>query len=213
MKRARFIIVFALLAACPSLALALEKGDMAISGGPIVTMIASGEISNEDSPPEYADLFEPGWGVGLDGMIAINKYFRAGLGFSVNMFEGDELNGNDVGKWWASPVMLGAQLFPLGSGGKLPRPYIRVDGGGIFYSAVSVDQPGSEVDNTLFRTSTTYAADAGLGLEWLFTKHWGAFGEARCLLGGNPVGGGDFSIHDPDNVGFVPVRLGVIYAF
>jgi len=178
-----------------------------------MTMIAGGEISNGDAPPEYADLFKSGLGVGLDGMILINNYLRAGLGFSINMFRGDELDGNEVGKWWVSPVMLGAQLFPLGSDGKIPRPYLRVDGGGIFYSSVSVEEPGSEVDMTLFRTSTNFAADAGLGLEWRLSKHWGAFGEARYMIGGHPMGGGDFSIHEPDNVGFVPLRTGVFYAF
>lgn len=213
MKKAALIIAISLLIACPSLSLAIERGDMVISGAPVVTMIVGGEISEGPSSPEYADLFKTGRGAGLDGMIVINEYFRAGLGFSINVFRGDELDGNDVGKWWVSPVMFGAQWLPLGSDGAFPRPYLRVDGGGVFYSAVSVDEPGAEVDSTLFRTSTGYAADAGLGVEWLFSEHWGAFGEARYMITGHPMGSGDISIHDPDEVGLIPVRLGVIYAF
>ncbi|GEM_PF-2679299 len=205
--------IFAWICLAYSVSPAIDRGEFIISGGPCFTPIIGGEASSGDSSPDYNGIFKNGWGIGLDGMFVITNRLRAGFGFSVSVFRGDNLEGEDVGKWWVAPMLLGAQVFPLGSKHGSLRPYLRADIGMTFYGAVQVDNPGGETDLSLFRTSTAFAADAGGGLEWIFSERWGVFAEVRYLITGHPIGGGDIPIHDPDSVSFLPIRLGLTYEY
>jgi len=192
---------------------ATEKGEVILSGGPVFTPIIGGQISDTEGAPDYSDIFNSGLGLGMDGMFYLASWLRLGAGFSVSVFEGDTYGGLDVSKWWVAPMMVGAQFFPLGSKKKLPKPYVRLDLGMTFYSAVKIDNPTGGLEISLFETSTAFAGDVGVGVEYRFSGQWGVFGEARYMMGGHPIGAGDLPIHSPDPVSFLPVRAGLVYEY
>jgi len=210
----RVLTLLIALVAFPHVTMAVERGDVVLSGGPVITPIISGDFSVNGKSVDYGDLFKYGRGLGMDGMFVLSKVFRVGFGFSVSIFPGDSLEGKDVTKWWVVPMMVGAEVFPL----KAFRdsslgPYIRADVGSAFLGGVQVSNPGGEGKLKLFRTTAAFAGDFGAGLEWQFKKQWGCFGEARYMFSGNPYGAGDLPIHDLNPVNFLPIRLGITYTY
>ena len=218
MRRFRFYgrVLMAIigLSFLPSFSLALERGEVILSGGPVMTQIMAGGISANGDSVDYSDIFKTGWGIGLDGMLALSRWIRIGGGFSTTIFPGDKLGGEDVSKWWVAPMMAGVELFPINvfTDSKL-APYLRADFGVVFLGGVHVDNPAGDTDLKLFRTTAAYAGDIGAGLEWQFGKQWGCFGEVRYMMTGHPYGGGDISAHDQDPVSSLPVRLGITYVY
>ena len=218
MRRFRFegrvLMVVIGLFFLPSVSSALERGEVILSGGPVMTQIVAGGISVNGDSVDYSDIFKTGWGIGMDGMLALAHWVRVGGGFSVTIFPGDKLGGEDVSKWWIAPMMAGVELFPINAfiDSKL-APYLRADFGVAFLGGVHVDDPSADNGLKLFKTTAVYAGDIGGGIEWQFSKQWGCFGEVRYMMTGHPDGGGDFSVHDRDAVSFLPVRLGITYVY
>lgn len=192
---------------------ALERGDMVVSGGLMFTPILHGKASDGDDAPKYKDLFNTGFGLSLEGFYVINSLLRAGGSFGVSYFSGQELEGAEVNRWWVVPMMVGAQVFMTRSEEAFLRPYFKVDAGMVYYSAAQVDNPKSEVDYKLFRTSTAWAGDLGLGVEWNFGSDWKMFGDIRYMLASPPREAGDLNVNDPRVPGFLPIRIGLAYSY
>jgi len=210
-------IVFSILSAIVFMAIspasALDKGGIILYGGPVIAPIVGGDASDGDDAPGYDDLFNTGAGPGMDGMLAVSRYLRVGGGFSVLVFTGDDLDDGDVSKWWVAPMMLGVQFFPLKWERGSLRPYLRLDMGMAYLSGVKVDGPEKNDDARLFTTSTEFAGDVGIGLEWLFKSNWGVFLDIRYMMVNHPMEGGGIPITDPDPVAFLPISLGVSYTY
>ena len=210
----RVLVILIVFVAFPLVTMAVERGDVILSGGPVFTPILDGGFSGGDESVDYNDLFKNGWGLGMDGMFALSKVFRVGFGFSASIFRGDSRGGEDVTKWWVVPMMVGGEVFPLSAFKETSfGPYVRVDVGTALLSGVQVGNPEGGDKLKLFKTTAAFASDVGAGLEWHFKKKWGCFGEVRYMFSGHPYGGGDVSVHDPESISFLPIRLGITYYY
>lgn len=208
----------------------------AIDGGDFFGTSEIGSLKSRD----YDDIFDPGYGGGLEIAYRFNNWVSGLFGVAYDHFDGKSFSAGtfmfplgittspfsaEVDDWDVVSFYAGGKLHFLGEKKKRGwDPYCRLDVGGVYLSdsdiKIKVKQniPGGGVIKDQYKedfldSSLEFMFDVGVGLEYKF-RGFAIFGEVRYQYHTSPdynkIMGFD---PDPEGLSTVPIVAGASFYF